>query len=126
MSFKALKAKLAKSWIGKAGKAKMEFAFRIHELMTDANMSNKDLAEKIGSSNAYITKVLRGDQNLSIESIHKIADALEAEVSINMARKNFTGKWLEVSKNKQFSHLAVVPAKENVFSIEEERELQCA
>lgn len=125
MSFKALKDKIRSTWQGKAGNAKMSFAFQITDLMKAKNISNKALADKLKTSSAYITKVLRGDQNLSIESIYKIADALEADVHLKMVDKNNqslhtlnarTGQWIEsissqkshISKNIDFRHKGCV------------------
>ena len=47
-------------------------------------MSKADLAKKISSSPAYITKVLRGDSNLTIESLVKLSDAIDADLEINI------------------------------------------
>lgn len=104
MSYKALKAKLLSSWVGKSEKAKVDFAFQITDLMKSKSINKKQLAEQLGSSPSYITKVLRGDQNLSIESIYKIADALSADVHLKMVDKESeslhtlnakTGQWIE-------------------------------
>lgn len=101
MSYKSLKAKILASWKGKAESSKMDIAFKIHSFLNEKNMNNRDLAEKLGSSPAYITKLLRGDQNFSIESMHKIADALDVEVCIHFARKNTKVHWFEVIEQQK-------------------------
>ena len=40
-------------------------------------MSQKQLAEKMNCSPQYISKVLRGRENLSLETLTKIENALE-------------------------------------------------
>jgi transcriptional regulator with XRE-family HTH domain len=101
MSYKALKAKLLSKWEGKAETSKMKFAFKITDILKHNNMSNKDLADKLETSNAYVTKILRGDQNFSIESMHKIAGALNAELSFHLSPKGSKVRWFEVHHNKK-------------------------
>ena len=101
MSYKALKAKLLSRWQGKAEASKMKFAFRITDLLKRNSMSNKDLADKLYTSNAYVTKMLRGDQNFSIESMHKIADALDAEFCFHLSPKGSSVRWFDVYTNKK-------------------------
>ncbi|MGL4398710.1 MAG: helix-turn-helix domain-containing protein, partial [Luteolibacter sp.] len=42
------------------------------------------LADKIGSSPAYITKILRGETNFTLDSMVKIATALGCELTIGL------------------------------------------
>jgi transcriptional regulator with XRE-family HTH domain len=42
------------------------------------------LAEKIGSSPAYVTKILRGETNFTLDSMVKIATALGCELTIGL------------------------------------------
>ena len=43
--------------------AKINFTEEICKCMEEQNINRKELAEKIGSSPAYITKILRGNAN---------------------------------------------------------------
>ena len=45
--------------------------------MEELNWTQKVLAEKMGCTQQYISKVLKGSENLSIETICKIEDALD-------------------------------------------------
>ena len=45
--------------------------------MEELGMSQKQLAEKMNCSPQYISKVLRGQENLSLETLTKIENALE-------------------------------------------------
>jgi transcriptional regulator with XRE-family HTH domain len=101
MGYKALKAKLLSKWEGKAENSKMKFAFKITDLLKHNNMSNKDLADKLETSSAYVTKILRGDQNFSIESMHKIADAVNAELAFHLSPKGTNIQWLGLHHNKK-------------------------
>ena len=64
--------------------AKLEFALGLEQQRRAAGLSYADLAKKMGTSAAYISKVFRGDTNLTIESMVKLARAtggqLEARI----------------------------------------------
>ena len=45
--------------------------------MEEIGLSQKNLAEKMGCSQQYISKVLKGRENLSIATISKIEEALD-------------------------------------------------
>ena len=55
--------------------AKLEFAMALEQQRRAAGLSYADLAKKMGTSAAYISKVFRGDTNLTIESMVKLARA---------------------------------------------------
>ena len=42
MSYKALKAKLLSSWVGKSEKAKVDFAFQITDLMKSKSINKRE------------------------------------------------------------------------------------
>ena len=52
------------------------------------NLSYADLAEKIGTSAAYITKVFRGDANFTIESMAKLSRATGGKLHIRIIDDN--------------------------------------
>jgi antitoxin component HigA of HigAB toxin-antitoxin module len=60
----------------------IEFTEELTRLMKERNVSRSVLAERIGRSPAYVTKVLRGNATLTIASMAMLAWALEAEVRI--------------------------------------------
>jgi len=74
---------------------KLEFIEDITALMEKQGISQKGLAEKMGNSEAYISKVLNGYENLSINSISKMALALNAAPRIHVAPKDKIVEWKE-------------------------------
>ena len=64
--------------------AKLEFAIALEKQRRIANMTCADLARKIGTSAAYITKMFRGDSNVTIETMVKLARATGGEVQIKI------------------------------------------
>jgi transcriptional regulator with XRE-family HTH domain len=55
----------------------LDVSSRIIDVMENRNMTRSLLANKLDVSPAYITKILRGNTNMSIETLAKIALALE-------------------------------------------------
>ena len=66
-----------------AAAAKDNFVNELLRVMGEKNINQKELAQKVGVSNAYVSRVLGGDMNLSIESISKFAFALGARIEIS-------------------------------------------
>lgn len=66
---------------------KLEFAVAIDNAIKNKKMSRKDVAASINTSPAWITKVLRGDVNLTIDSMVKLCNAVGHELQIKIALK---------------------------------------
>lgn len=73
----------------------LELIDNINELMEEKNINQKELAKKVGTSEAYISKVLNGYENLSINSIAKIAIAFDAAPHVHLASRNVVVEWSE-------------------------------
>lgn len=53
--------------------------------MDELGMTQKQLAEKMNCSQQYISKILKGRENLSLETLCKIEDALNIRILIQEA-----------------------------------------
>lgn len=53
-------------------------------LMEDRHMTRGQLAQKLGCSPAYITKLLRGSENLTLRKLFDVSRALDAEFKVEM------------------------------------------
>lgn len=62
-----------KNWLRYSRHIAMIMLDRMEEL----HMTQKLLAEKMGCSQQYVSKILKGRENLSIETLCKIEDALQ-------------------------------------------------
>lgn len=67
-----------------------EFGENICTVMKNTNTARADLAKKMGVSPSYITKVLNGNPNLTLESILKITEALDYDFQIELVPKRAT------------------------------------
>ena len=62
----------------------LDFTDELIRLMNEQNMSRADLAAAIGSSPAYITKVLGGNANFTLTTMNKLAQPLGAVVNVKL------------------------------------------
>lgn len=53
---------------------------RIHELKDEQGLTQKELAEAVGKTPSYVSRVLGGGVNLTLETIAEFEEALGAEI----------------------------------------------
>ena len=56
----------------------------IYERMKQKGISQRELAKRLGVSDAYISKILKGNENISLKTLLKLALALGLNVEIKM------------------------------------------
>jgi transcriptional regulator with XRE-family HTH domain len=71
-----------------ASKLKMGFVGDLWNLMKESNLTGKELAKKLDISEARVSKILKGDANLTIDTIAKLACAVNSEVSLSIKPVN--------------------------------------
>ena len=84
---KALRAFLDKAQVHDSywvEKAKLQFAMGLEQQRATAEMTYAAIAKKIGTSAAYISKVFRGDSNVTIETMVKLARATGGRLDIQI------------------------------------------
>lgn len=59
-----------------------DVAFMFRSLMVAGNLKNVDVAQRLGVSEANVSRWLRGNQNLSLDTLHGLSDALAAQLVI--------------------------------------------
>lgn len=62
-----------------------DIALALHYYMREKEMTQRELANKMGVSQAYVVKLLKGGENLTLDTICKLQDAL-GENLMNIAR----------------------------------------
>lgn len=62
-------------WLRRSQKIAMEMLDRMDFL----GVNQKELAQRMGCTPQYVSKILKGKENLSLETICKIEDALDME-----------------------------------------------
>src|SRR6266566_747762 len=76
--------------------ASIEFTNAMLTRMRQVGVSRSKLASKIRVNPAYISKILRGDTNFSLETMVKIANALESEFRCHLQPVGAKAQWLDV------------------------------
>jgi len=61
-----------------------DFTDELSRVMEEQQVSRAELARRLGSSQAYVTKVLRGNANFTLATMTKLARALDMEVEIRL------------------------------------------
>ncbi len=65
--------------------AKLQFSVQLEKQRKAANLTYKAIADRIGASAAYVSKVFRGDSNLTIESMVKLARATGGHLDVRVS-----------------------------------------
>lgn len=76
--------------------AKQDFMISINETMKSKCISKVQLADAVSCSPAYISKIMKGDVNFTIETMVKIARALDSKLCIHLAQSHEDIQWLGV------------------------------
>ena len=106
-NFKEETQKLDTYWVEKA---KLDFAKALEQRRKYNQIQYSVIANKLSTSAAYISKVFRGDTNLTIESMVKLARATGGRIEINIVDEDGSTKLTvnqstkpKVKMNKQTS-----------------------
>lgn len=96
-SFADLWAEVEKDEVFWTEKNKLDFSINLFQTMKRRGIAKKELAERLGTSQAYVTKVFRGDANFTLASMTKLVQALDAKLSIQIVPKEENVKqWYKV------------------------------
>lgn len=75
----------------------VEFTEDICRLMDEQGVSKAELARRLGTSRAYVTKFLGGDANFTLQTMTRVAMALGGAVHVHVAPQTATVRWREAS-----------------------------
>jgi plasmid maintenance system antidote protein VapI len=70
-----------------------EFVEDLARLMEEQEVTRAELARRLGTSRAYITKMLGGNANFTLLTMVKLAMALDGAVHIHIADKRAVTRW---------------------------------
>jgi len=69
--------------------------------MGELKVNRADLADRLKCKPSYITKVLRGGTNFTLESMVKIALVLDSELSVGLIPKVSVEKWGDIIQSRE-------------------------
>ncbi len=84
--------------------AKMDFTEELCKRMEELGINRKELAGKLGCSPAAVTKMLRGQQNFTLESMVKLARVLDTELRFHLQPESVQRHWFDLRESRQ--HMA--------------------
>jgi len=103
-SLKKLREKVKKNDSYWVERAKLHYAISFNRFFEKKGITQAELAKNISTSSAYITKVFRGDTNYTIETMVKLARAVDGELRITIIKpeeKNAWNNFISHQNNKQ-------------------------
>jgi len=106
---------------------KLDFAVSLGKALNSSGKNRTELAAALGVSQARITKVLRGDANLTMELMYKLVNALEHKIHINVAPKGVKAQWFQpmVIQNTNYNQVQKY-SKSNAVQVLDENEYKIA
>ena len=87
-SFTALMARLGATPAGQAEHVAVAFLMQVNARMQAQGVSNTELARRMGTSPAYVTRLFRGNANLSVQTMTKLAHAVNSTLSLQLVANN--------------------------------------
>lgn len=76
-------------------RAKIEFAEEMLRRMEQEGVSRAELARRMGTSPAYVTKILRGTTNFTLESMVRVSRALKSDLLVHMSPEGARTHWFD-------------------------------
>ena len=86
-------------------KLKLDFTKVLSEQMKRKGLKKKDIAEQLELSAPYMTKVMRGDENFTIETMVKLARAAGGRLHVHISDESSDVSWIECSAGNSFREL---------------------
>jgi transcriptional regulator with XRE-family HTH domain len=79
----------------------LDFTDDLYRAMKKKNIKKSELATKLGTSPAYITKVLRGDVNFTLKTMFRLAKAVgeNFDVHLGLQRREIQYVYIDVPQN---------------------------
>ena len=72
----------------------LDFTENLHRLMKKKNIKKSELAKQLGTSAAYITKVLRGDENFTLKTMFRLAKAVGGNLQLHVVSDETEIQWV--------------------------------
>ena len=88
-----------------AEKAALRAAEEIFVTMERLGVTRAELARRLGTSAAYVTKILRGNANFTLASLARLARALDSEITLHMAPTGTCTRWIDAPLTAEEPHL---------------------
>lgn len=88
-----------------------DFTDEVCRLMEVKEITRAQLAERINTTPAYITKILRGDANFTLVTMTKLARALDTIVRVHLAHPDENVHWADKKATADYEIKINLPAR---------------
>ncbi|MCH7226702.1 helix-turn-helix domain-containing protein [Haloferula sp. A504] len=78
----------------------LEFTESLLDRMKEQGVNRTELARRLGTSLAYVSKVLNQPGNLTVDSLVKISDAVGCDLRAHLLPRECEGMWINVQKKR--------------------------
>ena len=96
-NFEEIWKELESSESFEAEKKILEFTTKLYQLMKERGITKKELAQRLNTSQAYITKIFRGNANFTIQTMTRLVRVLDGELHIQVTpREQKIARWFKV------------------------------
>jgi len=72
------------------------FTEELNRLAGFEGVSRAEIARRLGTSSAYVTKIFRGDANFTVESMVRLARVVGARLHVHLALEGHRVRWFEL------------------------------
>ena len=100
----------------------LDFTRDLCRLMEEKKMSRAELARRIGTSRAYITRLLAGSANFTLATMVKLAMAFDGVLHVHIADKRAITRWQDRPWKKEGPVKPKAPSRTRKPPKEEERQ----
>lgn len=76
--------------------AKIDFALELERIIAAHSLSRAQFAQKLGVSKPMVTRILRGDANLTLETMVRAAHAAGGQLHLHIAPENHAVQWFSL------------------------------
>ena len=91
--------------------AVLEFTEDLSRIMDEAGISRSELAEKLGTSKSYITKIFSGQANFTLETMAKFAHAIGRVLRVHLAPADSITVYIDRPISQARATTVVVPIR---------------
>jgi transcriptional regulator with XRE-family HTH domain len=103
------------------------FTEELNRLAEIEGVSRAEIARRLGTSAAYVTKIFRGDVNFTVESMVRLARAVGARIHVHLALEGHRVRWFDLPRIERRLPAGLDPGqfkKVRVSEVEEKRDGQ--
>ncbi len=83
--------------------AKIDFALELARLIESQGLSRAQFAQKLGVTKPMVTRILRGDSNLTIGTMVRAAHAAGGKLHLHIAPENQSVQWFNLIRGGQIA-----------------------